>query len=302
MRVLVTGAAGFIGSRIAAALVERGDEVTAVVRPDADASRVSRVQRCVRIAPCDLEDRASVATLLRREAPDALVHAAWYANPRDYLGSKRNLASLAMTIALYEEALAAGARKLVGVGSCLEYAASDEPRRETDRCDPETLYASCKYAAYLTLRALTREADAELVWARVFHVHGPGESPGRLLASAAAALRAGRSFDLTSGGQVRDHLHVADVGRAVALLVAPGVVGPVNVCSGKPVRLRDVLLTLGELLGRPELLRFGALPDRPGEVQFLAGDAARLRALGFKPRFSTLRDGLADALQEDAIA
>lgn len=295
-KILVTGAAGFIGSRVAGALAS-GHEVIAAVRPGDGAARLRSCRGRIRIEPIELEDRRALGALLERERPDCLLHAAWYAGAGDYLSSRRNLASLSMTLGVFEEALAAGCARVVGVGTCLEYAAKDAPRLESDPCAPESLYAACKLAAATVGKALALAAGAEFAWARVFHVHGPDENMGRLLPAVVEALRAGRPFELTLGEQVRDHLHVADVGAAIALLAAPGVVGPLNICSGDPVRLREVLLTVGEILGRPDLLRFGSKPERAGEMKSLVGDASALRRLGFSPRFASLRDGLRDAVE-----
>ena len=79
----------------------------------------------------------------------------------------------------------------------------------------------------------------------------------------------------------------------------PGASGVYNVCSGEPVTLKKVLQTVGEIVGRPELLRFGARPHRAGEMMFLAATAGRLRSLGWRPRFG-LKDGLADAISNRA--
>jgi nucleoside-diphosphate-sugar epimerase len=297
MKVLVTGAAGFIGSHVARALVERGDEVLALVRPATPHRRIEDIVKRVRLCHTSLEDPGRVSSALAGFRPEATIHVAWYARPQDYLTSTANLGSLATTNAFVERVFAAGCRKLVGVGSCLEYAASDSLRRESDPSGPKSLYASCKLAAGVVAQALAAERGAECAWARVFHVHGPGEDEARLIPAAAAALRAGRPFDLSPGMQVRDHLDVRDVAAALVHLAGPGSSGIYNVCSGIPVTLRDVLLTVGEVLGRPELLRFGARPYARDEEMFVAGDPTRLQSTGWKPAFSDLRAGLADALQ-----
>lgn len=302
MRVLVTGAAGFVGSHVVRALLSRRDEVLALLRPSTSRSRIADLLGRIRVDEAGLGDGPALQAALAEFRPEAVMHLAWYARPGDYLDSPANLASLSATTALVHRALAMGCRKVVGVGTCLEYGSSDRPRSESDLTDPTSLYASCKLAAWLVCGALARQWGAEVAWARPFHVHGPGEDPARLVPSVAAALGAGRHFDVSPGLQVRDHLHVGDVAAALVHLTKPGVSGIFNVCSGVPVTLREVLLTVGEILGRPELLRFGARPYAPNEAMFLVGDPARLHATGWAPSVTDLKLGLADTLAAQARA
>ena len=297
MRVLVTGAGGFVGRQVVRELASAGHEVIAVDRNAEVLNRVIAANPSASVAAIDLDDHPAVRDLLRRGPPDGLIHLAWYAHPKDYLTSHANLASLAMTNALIEATLAAGCRRLVVGGSCVEYAESDRPMVEGDPVGARTLYAVCKSSAHQIARVLAEEAGAALAWARIFHIHGPGEAPGRLIPWVAQQIRAGVSVPLTDGAQVRDQLHVADVAAALVALVVSGSTGVYNVCSGQPVTLKQVLETVGDILGGRHLLAFGSLPHRPNETMYLVGDSTRLRALGWSPRFG-LRDGLTDALGE----
>jgi nucleoside-diphosphate-sugar epimerase len=135
-----------------------------------------------------------------------------------------------------------------------------------------------------------------MAWARVFHLFGPGEDPSRLVPTVAASLARGEPIDVTAGEQMRDYLHVADVAAGIAALAGPGASGVFNVCSGTARPLRELLLAIGELRGRADLIRFGARPYAPREVMYLAGRSDRLRALGWTPRFASLEAGLRDAL------
>jgi len=296
MRVLLTGAGGFIGPHVVAQLLANHHEVIATARTEAALGRIGSDRQRLSKVPLDLGDFERTRTFLETARPEAIIHLAWYADPVDYLVSHQNLASLSVTNKLVEAALASGCRKLVVAGTCVEYAVQDRPLSEQDPAQPRSLYAACKHAAWMVAQAMAASSGAELAWARIFHLHGPGEDERRLLPWVARELRAGRAVSLTDGTQVRDHLHVADVAAGLVALLSPGASGIYNVCSGEPVTLRHVLETVGEILGRRDLLQFGARPHRPGEIMFLAGTSARLRALGWSPRFG-LRDGLVDALR-----
>jgi nucleoside-diphosphate-sugar epimerase len=295
VRVLVTGAAGFVGRSVVARLAEDGHDVVAVDRADAPLRALAARHPSVSAAAVDLASRADVQALFEASRPDALIHLAWYADPTDYLTSEANLGSLEMTLSVARAALSSGCRKLIVGGSCVEYAARDRLLVEDDPVDPRTLYAACKHAAWHVLRIMASEAGAALCWARIFHIHGPTEDTRRIIPWVASQLRMGKAVELTAGSQIRDHLHIADVAGGLVALLATSATGIYNICSGEPVSLRQVLETVGEIVGRKELLQFGARPHRSNETMFLAGDSSRLRALGWRPRFG-LRDGLEDAL------
>jgi nucleoside-diphosphate-sugar epimerase len=295
VRIAVTGASGFIGAQVVKRLLETGDEPLLLGRGGKAAPRL-RGLTGLAVHEVPLDDTAALRRWLDAHRPEAVVHLAWYARPRDYLVSPENRASLAMTTRLAEAVFASGCRRLVGVGTCLEYADSDRPVEESDAVGPVSPYARAKHEAFRNASALAAGAGAELAWARVFHLYGPGEDPSRLVPTVAASLARGEPIDVTAGEQVRDYMHVADVAAGIAALARPGAAGVYNVCSGTARPLRELLLAIGQLRGRADLIRFGARPYAPDEVMHLAGRSNRLRSLGWSPRFPTLEAGLADAL------
>ena len=311
MKIWVTGALGFVGRQVTQHALAAGYEVFLVVRrgpPDtlqpeprleSDSHLPNaKLTRADSTFTIDLRDSDQVTALVQRTEPDAVIHLAWYAKPQDYLTSAENVDSLESTLSFARALLKGGCRRMLGVGTCLEYADLTGPRLETDPVDPKSLYARCKHAAHLVVAELFRQSDASLAWARLFHMHGPGEHPSRLIPSLAAALRAGRPFPLSPGEQVRDHLDVRDVGSALLHIAAhPELEGAVNVCSGKPVTLRTVLETVGRELGHPELLEFGKRAYVAGEVMNLAGVPSRLVESGWRPAHGDLAASIRDALK-----
>jgi nucleoside-diphosphate-sugar epimerase len=294
VKVWVTGAGGFVGKHVVAQAALAGHDVTALVRPRGPAQ--SGAWPGVRVVPLDLADAAAVTANVKSASPDVVIHLAWYARPQDYLVSPENVDSLATTLAFAKAAVFAGCRKMVGVGTCLEYANAPQPRSEDDPLDPKSLYARCKHGAHLVLSELFERQGANLTWARLFHMHGPGENPARLLPAVAKALQEGRPFALSPGEQVRDHLDVRDVASALVHLATSSTSGPYNVCSGKPVTLRAVVETVGVVVGRPDLLQFGQRPYLEGEVMNLAGVAARLLATGWQPTHGDLARSIGETI------
>ena len=101
----------------------------------------------------------------------------------------------------------------------------------------------------------------------------------------------GEPAPTSDGLQVRDYLYVEDIALALYHIMGSDVNGSVNVASGLPVTLRQIIETIGEVVGRPELLRIGEIPRAVGDTEMVVADISKLAAAGFSPEFS-LEEGL----------
>jgi nucleoside-diphosphate-sugar epimerase len=292
-RVLVTGATGFIGRHALTPLADLGLDVHAVSSQERGGPPGVTWHRADLLAP------GGPTRLIGDVAPELLLHLAWYAEPGRFWTAPENAAWVQASVELVRAFAAAGGRRAVLAGTCAEYRWGDDARcREgVTPLEPSTFYGRCKHATQLVTAGLAEQAGFELAWGRIFFLYGPDEDPRRLVSSVARSLVAGEPARTTSGRQLRDFLHVADVASAFAALVgAGGVTGPVNVASGEAVAIRDVVARLGRAAGRPDLVELGALPDREGEPATLVADARRLRdEVGWAPAHP-LGDGLAATL------
>jgi nucleoside-diphosphate-sugar epimerase len=275
-RVLVTGATGFIGRHALAPLARRGFEVHAVTSRDAPPPQAPADVTWHR---ADLLDQATHDALLEAAAPTHLLHFAWYAEHGRFWTSTENLRWSAATISLVQAFAERGGRRAVLAGSCAEYRWGEPGpcTEDVTPLEPATLYGTAKNATRAVLQAAAGELGIELAWGRVFFLYGPGEAPGRLVASVIRALLAGERAPTGDGRQVRDFLHVADVAGAFAALLGSPVTGPVNIGSGDARPLLDVITAIGAATGRPDLLDVGALAPRAGDPAELVADIARLR-------------------------
>ena len=297
MTVLVTGATGFVGSHVVRQLVASGVDVAIIVRPDSSRRQLEDVIDRVRVLEGDLVDGAATARLVESCRPEACIHAAWYTEPGKYLDSPQNLDSLRSSLDLIESLAKAGCKHVVGVGTCFEYAMQDTPLTEDSPTGPFTLYAAAKLAFYLVAAQRAAQLGMGLAWGRLFYLYGPYEDERRLVPAAIKALSSGREFPATTGEQVRDYLHVEDVAAGLCAMSHHRLGGVFNVSSCEPVTIAGLMRTLGELLGRPELIRLGALPPRDWDPAYVCGDNQRLRTEAhWSPRYS-LRDGLAQTIE-----
>ena len=294
---MVTGAGGWIGSRLLRWLVERNaGDVFALVRPGADRSRLREIERRLTIIEADLLDQASVERQLDIVRPDTCVHFAWYAVPGLYLESPENLRSLQASIALATRLAERNCHRFVGVGTCFEYAMQDHRLNESSPTEPKSLYAASKLAFRLLLEQIAKASRMEWLWARVFYQYGPEEDHRRLVPTVVRALLAGEPALLTSGEQARDFLHVDDVASAIGTAAASELDGVVNIGSGRPVRVADLATKVGAIIGRPDLIRLGARPTDPADPPFVCADATRLESTGWRPTYN-LDTGLADTIE-----
>jgi nucleoside-diphosphate-sugar epimerase len=288
-RVLVTGASGFVGRWSVAPLLALGADVHTVQRHAAQAP--GAVPHAV-----DLHDRDAVAALMRQVRPTHLLHFAWIATPGVYLTSLDNPVWLRSSLQLVEAFLACGGGRVVVAGTAAEYDWSAGVCSErTTPCHPATLYAACKHAQYEVLERWSAQEGFSYAEGRLFWAYGPDESPDRLVPAMIRASTSRTPFRLRYPRQVRDYLHVADVGAAFSALLASSVQGAVNIGSGEGVALSRLAELVGEETGEGMILeRTAASTDDPAPV--VLAEATRLtRDVGFAPRYR-LESGIRDTV------
>ena len=275
-RVLVTGAGGFIGRHVVAALRSRGAEVV-------DAKDLVR----------DLLRADERAEAVRHAHADTLVHLAWVTD-EGFLSSDLNLAWEAATVDLVAGFLAAGGRRVVASGSCAEYGWSRGGTFSEDApLMPHSPYGAAKArTGEAVLRAVDSQG-ASAAWARMFFLFGRGERPARLVPSMLRACAQGRPVVCGPRDTVRDFWAVRNVGEALAALALSELTGPVNVASGQGVSFGALGALAERFTGVPGMIRFGDRALGEGEPQLIVADTTRLRTeLGFQAPVS-LEAGMA---------
>lgn len=291
-RVAVTGATGFVGSRVMKHLIDRGCTVLALVRASSNLDRLRVIDERFQCVYTDMDQLPSVTDQIHEFRPQTLVHLAWYAEPRKYLEAPRNLADLQASINLLEHARSWGCNRIVGVGTCLEYDTSYGYLSESTPLAPRSLYASAKAALFLLARGWAAQAGIAFVWCRLFHLFGAAEDKRRLVPTVITSLLDGQIVTIRDGEIVRDYLNVDDAASAVATIALGDYAGPINIASGEPVLIRDIAMSIGRQMDSTKLIQFDPRSGDASDSPFICANIDRLRTeVRWRPSMS-LQDGL----------
>jgi nucleoside-diphosphate-sugar epimerase len=276
MKILITGATGFIGSHVVRALLLEGHEIVAISRPISDRRRIRDVEHALRIVDGDVNDGETARRIAEATKPEICVHLAWFAVPGKYSQAVENLDYVQATARLAWNVARCGCRRFVGIGSCAEYDMDQGYLSESTPIRPRSLYAAAKAGTQMLLEQIGTLTGMATVWVRLFYQYGPYEADQRLVPAVIQSLLRGQVAKTTRGEQIRDFLHVEDVASAIAAITFSELTGVVN-----------VVRTLAQLVGREDLIDLGAIPYGSGEPMFVCADNRRLKVgTGWAPAYS----------------
>jgi nucleoside-diphosphate-sugar epimerase len=290
MRYLVTGAAGFIGSRLARALERDGHDVVGLdcFTDYYDVSLKEENARGLEVARLDL-----AVDELDFRGFDGVFHLAGQPGVRSFgevfeLHLRRNVLA---TQRVFETAVRDGVRVVFSSSSSVYGETDVYPTPEEAPLRPLSPYGITKLACEHLARAYARSFGLDVVVLRYFNAYGPGQRPDMAFTRIAFALAEGKPFDLFGDGlQSRSFTYVDDVVDATVQAMAEGR-GPLNVGGGSEVTMREAIEILEQLSGRG--LEVRDHPAVPGDQRRTMADISRIeRELGWRPRVS-VRDGLA---------
>jgi UDP-glucose 4-epimerase len=302
--VVVTGAAGFIGSHLAEALLDLGHEVLAVdaftdyyAQADKRANVAGLLGRPgfhlleADLAQVDMGTRLRGAAAVFHQAAQPGVRASWGGEFASYVHH-----NVLATQRLLESCVRAGVPRLVLASSSSVYGdAASYPTTEESRSRPVSPYGVTKLASEHLCLAYARSAmsDTSVAILRYFTVYGPRQRPDMAFRRFLEAAWAGRTIVVYGDGQqTRDFTHVDDAVRANLLaMTVPVRAEAVNIGGGRRVTVNEVLRLIGEMTGRR--LDVQRRPAQPGDVRHTGADGTRAEALlGYRPQVD-LETGLA---------
>lgn len=277
-RILLTGATGFFGRKLLKSISSLGIEVDILVRAEKKIpfSSGDLVSNVIEISNLFTQDPLWYESLCKNYT--TVIHLAWHTEPGNYQ-SNTNIESLIGSLSLAYGARKAGVKKFVSIGTCLEYEISSEKLSVNNTpLRPTTLYGASKLSFYYVLSQLFNAQENNFLWCRLFYLL-PNKndeilpSKSRSLAHYIRSNLSKNEFvSLTSGSQVKDYLYVSDAADMVAKAIFQNKIGAINICSGIPKTVREIAEEIAFEYGKPELLKFGELPQQENISDYIVGE------------------------------
>ena len=270
-RVLITGSNGFVGRQILRSLDTMGVDIIPVVREGKrdEVSRFLNVEKIVTSKDIFLEDEDWWEK--QCEDIDVVIHAAWYVEPAKYQNSAKNIDCLIGSLKLAKGAAKAGISRFLGLGTCAEYDHAQGRLSIETPLKPMTTYAVAKASLFKILYEWLPRKNISFSWVRLFYLYGESENPTRLVSYVRSQISQGKVVELTSGEQLRDYMDVVEAGKQIAKISLSNQLGPINVCSGIPITIRQLVEKIADEYGRRDLLRFRVRNDNPFDPPCVVG-------------------------------
>lgn len=277
-KVLLTGVTGLIGKEIIKPLQEKGFDIYAITIDN------NNPNNGVNWIKCNLFDSESVKQILEDIKPTHLLNFAW-ATTGDYLVSDMNFEFVKAGLNLLKYFKANGGKRAIYVGTCFEYKFKDEPLKETDLTNPQTLYAVCKDALHKMAEEYCKINDISFGYGRIFYVYGHGENEKRLTAHLIKTLQNNETVTINCGRLIKDYMYTKDIAGGFAEFLDSNVTGTVNMCTGRGISLEDYSTYIARKLNKEEYLIIKQ--EETNQPPIIVGDNTRLtQEVGYKIQYS----------------
>jgi len=270
-RILLTGASGFVGKHVLRRLSKLGHQITVVTR-NRESSKFDKsfkIDRYIETKNLFLEDLEWWKLALMDV--DIIVHLAWYVEPNKYLHSHLNFDCAQGTMTIARAATELQISRFVGIGTCFEYDLSYGYLSTSTPLKPSSVYSATKISTFMMLSEWFKNHHLSFLWCRLFYLFGEGEDNRRLVSYIRERLEKGSPAELTSGRQIRDYLDVEEASRLIVESVFSEKVGPLNICSGIPISVRELAEKIADEYNRRDLLKFGLRTENDVDPYIIIG-------------------------------
>ena len=283
MKVMLTGATGFVGRYLARELERQEIEYVSLQRGMKSSDRAIQI---------NLLDTNELEILFQKFKHTHLVHVAWYAEHGKYWNSELNLQWVLATNRLVEAFCSSGGQHVVITGTCAEYDwTNGYCIEDVTPLNPRSLYGICKDTTRRVIELVVEKHGVSMSWARVFFPYGPGESSQRLIPSLFKAFKGEILPFGVNACSYRDLIHVEDAARALLACTKTKFVGAVNICSGKPVQISEIVKVVSRINKCDPEIILKLTPKNQENNHFLVGDNKKLESVGWKQEI-VLEQGL----------
>ncbi len=272
MKVLVTGASGYIGRHVVKCLLNMNYEVyVSDFQYKGIDERAKIVDEPIFSGEKDIYARLG--------SPDVLIHLAW----RDGFihNSYAHMADLSAHVIFLQNMIDGGLQYLTVMGSMHEVGYWEGAIDEFSACNPMSMYGIAKNALRQTLVLYTKDKAVNLHWLRAYYIYGDDLRGSSIFAKLCQAVEDGKKeFPFTTGKNQYDFIHVDELAKQIVCAsVQREINGIINVCSGKPVSLAEQVEGYIKNHGFDIKLKYGAFPDREYDSPGVWGDAAKIKQI-----------------------
>jgi len=278
MRLLVTGATGFIGNYVVRELLKQDHQVITTSK-NSEKARMYEWFSQVQYIPYDLNVVHENLFQFFRE-PDMLIHLAWEGLPNygELFHLDRNLPR---NYFFLKNMIENGLKKVVVTGTCFEYGMQSGALKENLETKPNNSYALAKDCLRKFLEQLQKKINFDLKWIRLFYMYGKGQSPNSILSQLEAALeRKDKVFNMSGGEQLRDYIPIKKAAEyIVKISIQDKIGGIINCCSGKPISIRKLVENYLAEKNKSVELNLDYYPYLDYEPMAFWGDNTKLKSI-----------------------
>ena len=279
MKVLVTGATGFIGNYVIQNLLNRGHQVIATSVNSQKAKEKHWINSVVYVQH-DIKTILSENLYEKFQKPDLLIHLAW-GNLINFKSENHLNIELPFHILFLNNLISNGLNDLTCIGTCLEYGLKEGKLSEDMSPEPVISYPKAKNILRLYLQELKSVKNFNFKWMRIFYLYGEGQSSKSILSQLQKSIDNNEEyFNMSKGDQTRDYLPVESVSENIVKFALQNKVqGVVNCSSNQPITIIDLVKNYLDKLGIKIKLNTGYYPYLDYEPKNFWGSDEKLKLL-----------------------
>lgn len=275
MKVLVTGATGFIGNYVIEELLKKNVDVIAT-STNIEKAKETQWFNKVQYMPFAFSNNIDINLFEYFNQPDILIHLAWQGLP-NYKADFHLTENLPQQKIFLQTLIKNSLRNITVTGTCFEYGMQEGELNETMECIPDNVYAIAKNE----LRLYLEQFNVDLKWVRLFYMYGKGQNPKSLIAQLDAAIVNNEPiFNMSGGEQVRDFLPIDEVAKNIVnIAMQSNITGIINCCSGQPITVKQFVLNYLKEQGKAIELNLGYYPYPDFEPMCFWGNNNKLKSI-----------------------